>query len=125
VYHLWYTLSMAETPTTATSHYQRRRARELDDAEFREEYERARVEIAQVDTIMRQLDARREASGMSKADLARLIGKNPSTVRRLFSAEVNPELKTIVAMASVLGARIEIVGEPSANTDSATSRSVA
>jgi len=116
---------MAEIPTTDTSHYQRRRARELADAEFREEYERARVEIAQVDTIMRQLDARREASGMSKADLARLIGKNPSTVRRLFTAEVNPELKTIVAMASVLGARIEIVGEPSANTDSSTSRSVA
>ncbi len=60
---------------------------------------------------MRQLDAPREASGISKAVLARLIGRNPSTVRRLFTAEVNPELKTIAAIASVLGARLEITSD--------------
>ncbi len=58
---------------------------------------------------MQQLDGLREASGYSKAELARLIGRNPSTVRRLFTAEVNPELRTVAAIAAALGAKIEIV----------------
>ncbi|MHB8246149.1 MAG: helix-turn-helix transcriptional regulator [Acidimicrobiales bacterium] len=110
-----------------TGHYQRRRARELEDSAFEAEYRRARAEIAQVDAIMRQLDALREASGISKAKLARLIGRNPSTVRRLFTAEVNPELKTIAAIASVLGARLEITSEEprERSLESAVPRSVA
>jgi ribosome-binding protein aMBF1 (putative translation factor) len=89
--------------------YRRRLAEELTDEEFRTEYERARTEIAQVDSIMRQLDELRVEAGWPKAELARRIGKDPASVRRLFSAEVNPELKTIVAMASALGAKIEVV----------------
>lgn len=106
------------TPTLDTGHYRRRRAAELRDPAFRTAYERARIEIAQVDRVMRQLDALREASGMTKAELAHLIGRNPSTVRRLFTAEVNPELKTVAAIASVLGARLEVTpGEkPAART---------
>lgn len=80
------------------------------------EYRRARAEIAQVDAIMRQLDSSRESSGVSKAELARLIGRNPSTVRRLFTAEVNPELKTIDAIASALGARLEVTREKPRHT---------
>jgi DNA-binding phage protein len=91
-----------------TGHYGRRRAQELRDPEFEAEYLRAREEIAQVDGIMRQLESLRAESGVSKAELARLIGRNPSTVRRLFTAEVNPELKTIAAIASALGARLEV-----------------
>jgi ribosome-binding protein aMBF1 (putative translation factor) len=111
----------------ATSYYERRRAEEMEDPEFRAEYERARSEIAQVDAIMRQLDTLREASGYSKAELARLIGRNPSTVRRLFTAEVNPELKTVAALASALGARLEIVASPSTPAESRrrSARSVA
>lgn len=98
-------------PIVDTGYYQRRRAQELQDPIFQQEYRRARAEIAQVDAVMRQLDALREASGVSKAELARLIGRNPSTVRRLFTSEVNPELKTIAAIASALGARIEVTSE--------------
>ena len=94
-----------------TGHYQHRRAREMQDPAFKAEYLRARAEIAQVDEVMRQLDSLRESSGVSKAELARLIGRNPSTVRRLFTAEVNPELKTIAAIASALGARLEVTTE--------------
>lgn len=94
-----------------TGRYERRRAKELEDPVFAEEYRRARAEIAQVDAVMRRLDSLREASGVSKAELARMIGRNPSTVRRLFSAEVNPELKTIAAIASALGARLEITSQ--------------
>lgn len=116
------------TPTLDTGHYQRRRATELRDPAFREAYEQARTEIAQVDAVMRQLDALREASGVTKAELARLIGRNPSTVRRLFTAEVNPELKTVAAIASVLGARLEVTPSetPAARTRKARpARSVA
>ena len=49
--------------------------------------------------MIRQLDSMRERAGMSKADLARAIGKEPSAVRRLFTAAVNPELKTVAAVA--------------------------
>ena len=94
-----------------TGHYQHRRAREMQDPAFKAEYLRTRAEIAQVDEVMRQLDSLRESSGVSKAELARLIGRNPSTVRRLFTAEVNPELKTIAAIASALGARLEVTTE--------------
>lgn len=94
---------------------------------FEAEYRQARAEIGQVDAVMRQLDALREASGVSKAELARLIGRNPSTVRRLFTAEVNPELKTIAAIASVLGARLEITSgdQRARSTGTAEPRSVA
>lgn len=95
--------------TLDTSYYRRRRAEELQDPEVREEYERARAQIAQVDAVIQQLDDLREQAGCSKAELARRIGKNPAAVRRLFSAEVNPELKTIAAMATALGAEIQVV----------------
>lgn len=117
-----------QTPTLDAGHYRRRRAAELQNPAFRQAYEQARTEIAQVDAVMRQLDALREASGVTKAELARLIGRNPSTVRRLFTAEVNPELKTVAAIASVLGARLEVTpGEkPAAHTRKARpARSVA
>lgn len=91
-----------------TGHYRRRRAREMEEPAFQAEYRRARAEIAQVDAVMRRLDALRVAEGVSKAELARRIGRNPSTVRRLFTAEVNPELKTVAAIASALGARLEV-----------------
>ncbi len=92
-----------------TSYHRRRLAARLKDPEFRAEYERARAEIAQIDAIMRTLDHLREEAGFSKADLARQIGKDPASVRRLFTAQVNPELKTIAALAQALDAEVQIV----------------
>lgn len=46
---------------------------------------------------------------MSKAELARAIGKEPSSIRRFFTADVNPELKTVAAVADILGAKVEVV----------------
>ncbi len=57
---------------------------------------------------MRQLDNLRIQAGMTKAQLARIIGKDPSTVRCLFTAEVNPELKTVIALAAALKAEITL-----------------
>lgn len=100
---------MTDKKVVDTSYHRRRLAAGLKDPKFRAEYERARAEIAQIDVIMHTLDHLREEAGFSKADLARQIGKDPASVRRLFTAQVNPELKTIAALAQALGAEIQIV----------------
>ncbi len=95
--------------TLDTSYHHRRHEARMQDPEFRREYELARAQIEQVDAVMRQLDELRVEVGLSKAQLARLIGKNPAALRRLFTAEVNPELKTVAALASALDAEVRIV----------------
>jgi hypothetical protein len=46
---------------------------------------------------------------MSKAELARRIGRNPASIRRLFTAEqARPELPLIVSIADALDAKVEI-----------------
>ena len=92
-----------------TTYHRRRVAAEMEDPEFRVEYERSRRELAQVNAVIRALDELRDEAGWSKAELARQIGKNDASVRRLFTAEVNPELRTVAAMAAALGAEIKIV----------------
>lgn len=95
----------------AVGDYHRGRvARDLTDPEFREAYEEARTDIAQVDAVMRTLNHLRESVGMTKADLARQIGKDPAAVRRLLTASgPNPEISTVAAMARALGAEIRVV----------------
>src|SRR6266496_5873557 len=88
----------------------RRRERRMHDAEYRAAYERAAREIAQTDAVIRQLDALRVDLGISKAELARRVNRNASSVRRLFTAsQVRPELPLIVALADALGAEVRVV----------------
>jgi ribosome-binding protein aMBF1 (putative translation factor) len=93
----------------ATDYHDRRLARRLEDPAFRAQFERQRREIDSLDSIVRMLDALREQHGLSKADLARAIDKNPASVRRLLTAPVNPELRTVVAIAEALDAEVQIV----------------
>jgi transcriptional regulator with XRE-family HTH domain len=81
----------------------------MADPEFRAEYERARREIDQVDAVIRRLDQLRENAGISKAELARHIGRDPSSIRRLFTAKSNPELMLVASIAEDLGAEIQVV----------------
>lgn len=92
-----------------TSFHERRVQERMEDPAFRAEYERSRRRIAQIDTIMQRLDELRIGAGLSKAELARRIHKEPATVRRLFSSEVNPTLDTIIALADELGAELDVV----------------
>src|SRR4051794_13719138 len=92
-----------------TSYHDRRLARRLKDPAFREEFERQQRQIAVIDAIVNELDALREQHGMTKADLARAIDKNPAVVRRLLTASGNPELRTVVALAEALDADVQIV----------------
>lgn len=95
--------------TIDTSCHSRRRQERMADPEFRREYELARAQIEQVDAVMQRLDDLREELGLSKAQLARRIGKNPAALRRLFTSDANPELKTVAALASALDAEVQIV----------------
>jgi transcriptional regulator with XRE-family HTH domain len=81
----------------------------MKEPEFEEEYERARKEIAQVDAVITQLDELRQAAGLTKAELARHIGRDPSSIRRLFTAASNPELLLVASIAEDLEADIRVV----------------
>ena len=92
-----------------TSYHKRMLAARLENPDFRVEYERARREIDQVDSVIRQLDRLREEAGLTKAELARNIGRDPSSIRRLFTAKANPELALVASIAEDLGADVRIV----------------
>lgn len=84
----------------------------LADPEFREEFERQRREIATIDAIVNELESVRSDLGMSKADLARAVGKHPASIRRLLTARGgNPELRTVVAIADALGLEVQLVAK--------------
>lgn len=95
--------------TGRSTYFERRLARRMQDPAFQSEYEQASREIEQTMAVLRALDSRREEVGISKAELARKIGKRPEAVRRLFSAGGNPELNTVAAMAAVLGGEVRTV----------------
>ena len=79
----------------------------LADPVARHEYARTLREVEMVDALVRALDARRVEVGMSKAELARRIVRDPSTVRRLFTAGgSNPEIAFLAEIAEALGMRI-------------------
>ena len=92
-----------------TSYHKLMRAARMEDPVFRAEYERARREIDQVDSVIRQLDELREAAGLTKAELARHIGRDPSSIRRLFTAKGNPELTLVASIAEDLGVELRVV----------------
>jgi DNA-binding phage protein len=105
------TTATRATTKLDTSYHDRRLSRRLEeDPEFREEYERASREVAAIDNIVHMLDDLRDAWGLSKAELAREIGKNPASIRRLLTSRGNPELRTIVAMATALDAERSCLG---------------
>jgi hypothetical protein len=90
--------------------HERRRAQRMEDPEFRGSYERATREIEQTDQVIRALDELRLDLGMSKAELARRINRNASSIRRLFTASsARPELPLIAAIADALGAEVRVV----------------
>lgn len=94
------------TKTDGRYHDRRVARHRREDPEYRAEYERFRRQVEQIDAVVNELDELRERAGISKAELARRVGKDPASIRRLFSAEVNPELKTIAAIADALDAEV-------------------
>lgn len=90
--------------------HERRLARQMNNHEFRAAYERTAREITQTDEVIRTLDALRMDLGVSKAELARRVNRNASSIRRLFTAErPRPEFPLIVALADALGAELRVM----------------
>ncbi len=86
-------------------------ADQLRDPEYRRAYKTAKARIQQTDALVRALDERRVARGMSKAELARAAGVQPEAVRRLFTMDApNPTASTLLALADALD--LELVTRP-------------
>jgi len=84
-------------------------AQDLEDPEFLREYVAESMRIATIDHVMSTIDDAREAAGLSKAELARAILKEPATIRRLLASDnSNPTLGTLAEVAAVLGLRITV-----------------
>jgi transcriptional regulator with XRE-family HTH domain len=84
-------------------------AQDLEDPDFLREYVAESVRIATIDRMVNELDVARQAAGLTKAELARAIGSEPATVRRLFSSgHVNPTLGTLAEVAAALGMRVTL-----------------
>lgn len=96
-------------------------AADLEDPEFLREYITESVRIASIDAVMNTLDQARISAGMSKAELARAIGADPATVRRLFSTgAANPTLGTLAEIAAALGLRISVEPLPAEDREAVT-----
>jgi DNA-binding phage protein len=81
------------------------------DPEYRRAYTAARARIARTDALVRSLDERRVARGLTKAALARAAGVQPEVVRRLFTMDSpNPTAATLLALAEALD--LEVVARP-------------
>jgi ribosome-binding protein aMBF1 (putative translation factor) len=99
-----------DSPMLDVSLHERRRTRRMEDLEYRAAYEQAAREIAQTDAVIAALDALRIDLGVSKAELARRVNRNASSVRRLFTAsKVCPALPLVAALADALGAELRVV----------------
>lgn len=90
-------------------------AKDLEDPEFLRDYVVESMRIATIDRLVNELDDAREAAGLSKSELARAIGAEPATIRRLFaSGHSNPTLGTLAEVASALGMQVTLQALPSA-----------
>jgi ribosome-binding protein aMBF1 (putative translation factor) len=88
----------------------------MADPEYRRHFILESRRIAVIDAVVNELDELREREGLSKADLARAIERQPAAVRRLLTAQqVNPSLGMITDMAAALG--YEVVLRPMSKTD--------
>jgi transcriptional regulator with XRE-family HTH domain len=84
-------------------------ANRLRDPEFARHHAAESARISAVDSVMNHLDQLRTDLGLSKAQLARAVGAEPSVVRRLLSSEsVNPTLGKVAELAAALGMKVTL-----------------
>ncbi|MFD6218307.1 helix-turn-helix domain-containing protein, partial [Nocardia salmonicida] len=80
----------------------------LKDPEFLREFVLSSIRIKTIDSIINTLDEARDESDLTKAGLARAASLDPSVVRRLFSADSNPTLRTLSDLAAAVGLRVTL-----------------
>lgn len=82
---------------------------QLRDPEVRDAYERAGARVESTVQLMRALDLLREQVGLSKAEVARRMGRKPEAVSRLLrSGSSNPTLETLVELVTALDLQLEL-----------------
>lgn len=86
----------------------------------------------EIEAIMAEIDLRqdfialREAAGFTQAGLAKLIGVTQSVIARFETVPArNLELKTLVKLATALGARLKITVEKDASAKRRRTRAIA
>lgn len=77
---------------------------QLQDPEFRKEYEAARPEYE----LTRSLIAARIASGMTQKELAEKSGVRQSNISRIENGNCVPTISTLMALAKALGKKLSI-----------------
>ncbi len=77
---------------------------QLQDPEFRKEYEASRPEYE----LTRSLIAARIAAGMTQKDLAEKSGIRQSNISRIENGNCVPTLSTLMALAQALGKKLRI-----------------
>lgn len=96
-------------PTRKPTYFERMRAEIDADPVRRERAAAFRRQIDMVNELMWAIDDRRVEIGMSKAELARRVERDASSIRRLFSTGGNPEITFVAALAEAVGLRIVAV----------------
>lgn len=87
--------------------------RRAKDPRFADAFDRAWHEIQATNEFMSAIADILEQRGLSKAELARRIDRNPSAVRKLFLDGANPTLDTVLQVLHALG--LEMVVTEAAN----------
>jgi ribosome-binding protein aMBF1 (putative translation factor) len=91
---------------------------DMANPEYRRHFILESRRIAVIDAVVNALDELRVQQGVSKAELARTIERQPASVRRLLtSQQVNPSLGMVTDMAAALG--YEVVLQPMSKSDKA------
>lgn len=80
------------------------KARFMEDAEFREEYERVDQEYALIEALVRA----RMAAKLTQAELAQRLGTTQSAVARLEGGRVSPSFATLRRYADATGTRLTV-----------------
>lgn len=93
-------------PTRKPTYFERMRAEIDADPVRRERGAAFRRQIDMVDDLMLGIDDRRIELGMSKAELARRVDRDASSIRRLFTTGGNPEITLVAALAEAVEMRV-------------------
>jgi DNA-binding phage protein len=101
--------------TRAGSVFESDVARELADPRARAFFERELAKANAIATLMLALDEARKRNDLSKAEVARRVGSERSSISRLLSGnEANPTFNTLADVADALDVEIEVRVKPRA-----------
>ena len=93
-------------PTRKPTYFERMRAEIDADPVRRERAAAFRRQIDMVNELMWAIDDKRIELGMSKAELARRVDRDASSIRRLFTTGGNPEITLVAALAEAVDMRV-------------------